>query len=187
MKNQRKKAIIILAVALFAKLNMASTYSPHAEAEPAEVVPAEEQCINRFDENWKPDLRVVRDDGTLNRVLLRSEAECIAKVLYGTARYNTPEQQETAVWCVINRMESKWYPDSIEDVCKQQSQFKGFSIGNPVEEDLLMLATKVLVKYYVDGYKPCDSIYTYMSATDNDIVLRTSFVEEDGTHYWKVG
>ena len=142
--------------------------------------------INRLElEGWKPNVSIYADDGSINRIILLSKAEYVAKVLYGTARYHSKEQQKTVIWCIINRMESKWYPNSIEEVCSQPYQFKGYSISNPVEDRLLQVSADVLWNYYETHVKPCSNDFVYMSATNSDIVLRDSFEETKTTRHWR--
>ena len=120
--------------------------------------------INRLEmEGWTPNVTLYAEDGSINRIVLISKAWSVAKVLYGTARYNTRQQQKTVVWCIINRMESKWYPNSIEEVCSQPYQFKGYSDANPIDDRLLEVSVEVLRQYYENGYKPCSNDFVYMS------------------------
>ena len=82
-------------------------------------------------------------------------------------------------------MESKWYPNSIEEVCSQPYQFKGYSDANPIDDRLLEVSVEVLRQYYENGYKPCSNDFVYMSATDYDVVLRDSFDETKTTRHWR--
>lgn len=114
-----------------------------------------------------------------------AEAEEIAKVLYGTARYNTEDDQRLVVWCIINRMEATGYPDTIEGVCQQDSQWMGYSQDNPVLENLLNIADEELTRYYSGNPRPVGPEYIFLSWTENEIVLRDKFEETAGTHYWR--
>lgn len=117
----------------------------------------------------------------------REEAEYVAKVLYGTALYNSDEGKEAVVWLIINRCESSIFPDSIIEVCKQPNQFMGYSDDNPVLTDLYNLADGVLNNWRNGGYRIMSPDYLYMSWSSDEIVLRTTFEETARTHYWMAG
>ena len=93
--DRRSKTIFCSAIAIgFISMSSFSAIPKEKVVDDPEV-----ECINRIDvEGWQPDLRIVKDDGTVNKVLLWGKAEWCAKVIYGTARRNTVEEQETVVW-----------------------------------------------------------------------------------------
>jgi hypothetical protein len=67
--------------------------------------------------------------------LLDSEAQAVAKVLYGV-KDNSEEDLKTYVWCVLNRVDSADYPDTLADVIGQPKQWMRYSEDNPVLENL---------------------------------------------------
>lgn len=113
------------------------------------------------------------------------EAEWAARVLYGTARNNTREQQEAVVWCIINRMESALYPNSIEAVCKQEGQWMGYSDTSPVMEDLYQIAYDVLSDWHNDCHRVVPPEMLWLSWDERQITLRDDFSEKPGTKYWR--
>lgn len=115
----------------------------------------------------------------------RAEAEEIAKVLYGTARYHDKYNQQLVVWCIINRMEHDNYPDTIKEVCQQDQQWMGYSEDNPVLQDLWHVADTELTRYYDGDYRPMSPEFIFMSWTEDEIVLRDRFEENSRTHYWR--
>lgn len=60
----------------------------------------------------------------------RQEREAVARVLYGTALHHSADAQKAVVWCIINRVESSLYPNTIAEVCSQPSQWMGYSAEN---------------------------------------------------------
>ena len=115
----------------------------------------------------------------------RAEAEEIAKVLYGTARYNNEHDQALVVWCILNRVEHDNYPDSIKEVCRQEAQWMGYSENNPILSELYRVAETELTRYYDGDYRPMGPEYIFLSWTEDEIVLRDSFEETKRTHYWR--
>ena len=112
------------------------------------------------------------------------EAEYMARVLYGMARYRSREAQEAICWCILNRVESSLFPNSVEEVCSQDKQWMGYSGKNPVTQDLYDVAMEVLTTWKERGIRPMPQDYLYLSWSETEIVLRTSFNETARTHYW---
>ena len=178
--GKKGKVVICVMLAWIAMVSMGRY------VEPVVVVEEPRECINRLDiEGYEFITEVVGKSGEINRVILWNKAREVAKVLYGTARNNSEQQKETVVWCIINRMENRWYPNTIEEVCGQDKQWKGYDKTNPVDEDLAEIAYRVLYDYYMTGVNRSGRDYVYMSATSSDIVLRTDFNESVNTKYWR--
>lgn len=114
------------------------------------------------------------------------EAEYVAKVLYGTARYNSKDGQRAVVWCILNRVEHASYPNTVAEVCGQSQQWMGYSEDNPVLEELYEVALAELTVWHNDGHRPVSNDYIYLSWSSNEIVLRDTFEEKANTHYWRI-
>lgn len=99
-----------------------SMYQEWAEAELGYGYPYDEQetCVNSVD------------------------AEYLANVTWGEARGCSVTEQAAVMWCVLNRVDSPLYPDSVAEVVTQTSQFHGYSESNPITPELLNLANSVL-------------------------------------------
>lgn len=118
--------------------------------------------------------------------LIKSEAEYIAKVLYGTAQNNTERDQRTVVWCILNRVDSTAYPNTVKEVCEQPAQWMGYSDKNPVLAALYNVAIKELETWHND-YRPVSSDYIYMSWSSKEITLRDTYEKNAETRYWQAG
>lgn len=77
-------------------------------------------------------------------------AEYLANVAWGEARGCSVTEQAAVMWCVLNRVDSPLYPDSVGEVVTQRAQFDGYSESNPVTQELLQLANEVL-NYWSEG------------------------------------
>ena len=117
----------------------------------------------------------------------RAECEAVARVLYGTAVHHSEDAQRAVVWCILNRVESSLYPDTIQAVCEQPSQWMGYSPDNPVISGLFEVADEVITAWRSGEYRPMSPDYLFLSWTSSEIVLRTSFNETARTHYWRAG
>lgn len=123
--------------------------------------------------------------GDINTI--ESEAEYIAKVLYGTARNHSTDGQRAVIWCILNRVEHQSYPNTVAEVCEQPSQWMGYDASNPVIEDLYNISLETLKSWYNHEHRPMSADYIFMSWSSSEIILRDTFEEKPGTHYWRIG
>lgn len=118
--------------------------------------------------------------------LIKQEAEYIARVLYGTAKDNSERDQRTVIWCILNRVDSAGYPNTVKGVCQQTSQWMGYSDTNPILNVLYNVAIKELETWH-SGYRPVNEDYIYMSWSSKEIVLRDTYEKDSNTRYWQAG
>lgn len=74
----------------------------------------------------------------------------VAKMLWGEARGCTRDNQAMAVWCVCNRVDDLRFPDTIQGVVAQPSQFYGYSPSFPVTDELYAVALDVLTRWSME-------------------------------------
>ena len=74
----------------------------------------------------------------------------VAKMLWGEARGCTRDNQAMAVWCVLNRVDDSRFPDTIQGVLSQPSQFHGYSPDFPVWDELKEVARDVLTRWSLE-------------------------------------
>ena len=81
-----------------------------------------------------------------------TEADVIAlaQMLYGEARGCTVDNQMKCVWCVLNRVDDPRFPDTIQGVLSQPSQFHGYSPNFPVWDELKEVARDVLTRWSLE-------------------------------------
>ena len=81
-----------------------------------------------------------------------TEADVIAlaQMLYGEARGCTVDNQMKCVWCVLNRVDDSRFPDTIQGVLSQPSQFHGYSPNFPVWDELKEVARDVLTRWSME-------------------------------------
>lgn len=78
-----------------------------------------------------------------------ADVEMLAKLIWGEAR-GIPSTTEKAavVWCVLNRVDSPKYPDTVAEVVTQRHQFVGYKASNPTTEEFMEIARDVLVRWH---------------------------------------
>lgn len=117
---------------------------------------------------------------------IEKEAECIAKVLYGMAKNHSYEDKKAVVWCILNRVDYRSHPNTIEEVCEQPKQWIGYSNENPILSDLYDLALTELKTWHSGGHRPISSEYVYLTWSSKEIIMRDTFEENKNTHYWRM-
>lgn len=112
------------------------------------------------------------------------EIEALAKLLYCMVPTHSRDDQEAVCWCVINRAESSLYPDSIEDVVEQPSQWVGYAAGAPVVQQYYDVAKDVLEQWHGGAVRPCGPEFLWLDWSKTDVELRNSFEITKSTRYW---
>lgn len=79
------------------------------------------------------------------------DIEMLAKLIWGEARGVESITEKAAVaWCVLNRVDAKGYPNSIEAVVTQPHQFVGYDEDYPVTKEHRLIAEDVLCRWYAE-------------------------------------
>ena len=73
-----------------------------------------------------------------------------ARMLWGEARGCALDNQQKAVWCVLNRVDDPRFPDTIQGVLSQPNQFYGYSPDFPVWDELKEVALDVLTRWSLE-------------------------------------
>ena len=71
----------------------------------------------------------------------------VAKMLWGEARGCTRDNQIKCAWVVCNRVDDERFPDTIQGVLGQPSQFHGYDPTYPVTRELYDVAFDVLTRW----------------------------------------
>ena len=75
------------------------------------------------------------------------DAAEVAKMLWGEARGCTRDNQIKCAWVVCNRVDDERFPDTIQGVLEQPSQFHGYDPSYPVTSELYDVAFDVLTRW----------------------------------------
>ena len=114
------------------------------------------------------------------------EAEYISRVVYGTAKNHSVNDQKAVVWCILNRVESAGYPDTVQGVCEQPKQWMGYNEDNPVMESIYNMVLEILKAWHNNGHRPMGKEFVFLSWSSKEILLRDTFAENKDTRYWRI-
>lgn len=87
---------------------------------------------------------------TVEVYISQYDAELLAKTAWGEARGCSPTEIAAVMWCILNRVDSGDFPDTIVEVVEAPGQFQGYSEDNPVTDDLLTIAYDVLFYWQIE-------------------------------------
>ena len=104
----------------------------------------------------------------------------IAKMLYGESRGCSIDNQQKAVWCVLNRVDADGFPDTIIGVLSQPNQFHGYSTAFPVWDELTAVAEDVLTRWSLEKQgvavnRELPKSYLYFTGTGRENIFREGF------------
>ena len=109
-----------------------------------------------------------------------ADVVAVAKMLYGESRGCSIDNQQKAVWCVLNRVDDERYPDSIIEVLSQSGQFHGYSPNHPVWDELTAVAEDVLTRWSLEKQgvavnRELPKSYLYFTGTGKENIFREGF------------
>lgn len=143
--NQFITAIVcvVLLVLLLCIVYARATWEGGALPSPAPAVSAEKPAKPEQSEAPEPsdppvyyEMHFTEDD-----------VAAVAKMLWGEARGCTRDNQIKCVWVVLNRVDDESFPDTIQGVLSQPSQFHGYDPAYPVTDELTAVAEDVLTRW----------------------------------------
>lgn len=146
-RKLKTKTYLILTIVVWAILMIAMIVGPVADRyrgnyseqvlAPTVIITEQEQ-----EQEEEPEAEIKVD---INEI----HAEMLARLAWGEARGCTKTEQAAVMWCVLNRVDSVNFRDTIATVITQPNQFH-YSYTFPLEDDLLDLAYDVLTRWYME-------------------------------------
>ena len=116
---------------------------------------------------------------------IRKEADLIARAI---GPMKTQTMKLTMLWNILARVDSPYYPDTVEEVIAQPKQWMFYDENNPIREDDVELAMDQLRNWH-EGRYPArfDSSLVYGQWSQNDYVLFDNWSQGMGTKTWRYG
>ena len=186
-KLVRKYGLTVAFVLIWIATILAATIITSAIVRHNTTIIVREQCA----EQYAAELQAYKQQQEAERLItgdaskarqMQQEATELAKVLYGV-RKNSGNDLRTYAWCVLNRVDSKLYPNSVEEVVGQPQQWMAYSEDNPVLDELYQIALEVVQTWH-DGTRPVDVEFVYMDWTPSKITLRNTWDYSSKTRTW---
>ncbi len=171
-RNRRIFAVSVVVVALMFLFIFLTAFT-----KPQEIAPGIEIKCNENINNSAVITNVSLENKRVERqkIYTEEDVEFIAKTVYGEALVTQSDTEMAAVaWCILNRVDSSLYPDTVKEVVTQRRQFQGYSEGHPVTAKIENLVIDVLDRWCAEKN----------GATDCGRVLPKEYIyfEGDGRH-----
>ena len=114
---------------------------------------------------------------------MEREAEAIARAV---GPMKTRNMKLTMCWNILARVDSPYYPDTVEDVVNQPQQWMFYDAGNPVRDDDVELVLEQ-VRLWHQGRYPAkfSNAFVYAEWSSNDYQLRDTWEKTSRTEYWR--
>ena len=138
-------ALILAALVICIGESAQATYDIDMSARQAEVHAAAELLRSLGVDEDSEAIAALSDEWW--RCEYHTEAEYIAKTLYGEARGCSEAEQAAVVWCILNRVDEGVWGDGITGVITRPGQFAGYDPDHPVWPELYKIAQDVLTQW----------------------------------------
>lgn len=134
---------IVLMALLICIVYARATWEGREPPSPAPTVSTEETAEPEQSEAPEPS------EAPVYYVMYFTEDDvaAMAKMLWGEARGCTRDNQIKCAWIVCNRVDDERFPDTIQSVLEQPSQFHGYDPTYPVTDELYNVAFDVLTRW----------------------------------------
>ena len=110
-----------------------------------------------------------------------TDADMLAKLVWGEARGCSKTEQAAVVWCVLNRVDAGYADGTIRGVITARSQFTGYRKSNPITPTQREIAVDVLTRWYrekngeTDVGRVLPKEYLYFSGDGIRNIFRTQY------------
>ena len=134
---------IILLVLLLCKVYARATWEDEAPSSPAPTVTAEAPVKPE-----QPEAPEQTESPVYYEMYFTEDVvAAMAKKKKKKTRSCTRNNQIKCVWVVLNRVDDERFPDTIQGVLEQPSQFHGYDPTYPVTDELYSVAFDVLTRW----------------------------------------
>ena len=175
----RDAAIVLLSVLVSVLVINARTKSINEQAE---------QRIAAIEQLYQNELAAAQSQTAgsasqpTQQTTYSADAEYIAKVVAGCATYYSENVQRAVAWCVLNRVDSALYPDTIKEVCEQANQWQGYE-NAPLIDSICRVCQDVIDTWQSGGTRDIPKECVFLRMTEDGVELRTEFT---GGNTWNV-
>lgn len=121
----------------------APTATPYPTPTPPQETPVNNTPAAEKEPEWEPD---------------EAEVAYIAKTIFGEAGVVRSKARRAAVgWCILNRVDSPTFPDTVEAVVTAPAQFHGYREDCEPPESYYELARDILTRYHREQQGEADA------------------------------
>lgn len=74
----------------------------------------------------------------------------LSRMTYREARGLPDTEKSACIWCVLNRVDSSMFPNTIDGVLSQKNQFSGYGKDTPYTDEIRALVEDVLMRWELE-------------------------------------
>lgn len=111
-----------------------------------------------------------------------ADVALVSRTIWGETRGCSETEQRAQAWCILNRVDDPRWPDSIEGVVLQPSQFQGYSPSNP-EDTFHDMAREILVMWH-EGEREIPADMCFCSGDGRHQTFRNTWERTNETRYY---
>ena len=186
----KRYGIVVAGAALFTLYTIVLSWCVHAGAVKQVRADMEIEYAARLEEYKAEQARAVQAEHWLSGTAsldaaVNQAVDAVAPVI---AKLNTDQQKLTEVCCMLARVMSKYYPNSLEEVAEQPSQWMFYDGTNKTCTDHdRELAEQIIRPYMTNGTVPngLTDMMVYGEWSQNDFVLRDSYKTTSTMHTFR--
>ena len=185
----RRHGITVVALALFA----AWTFGVSAVSKHNARVEAEERLSAQYAAEYEAKLQAYIDEqDAIRRAVgdeslqaqMEREADALARAI---GPMKTKRMKQSMLWNILVRVDSPFYPNTVEDVIAQPQQWMFYDERNPIRDDDRALALEQL-QFWHEGRYPSGltAEFVYGEWSSDDYVLRDTWEKTYSTNTWRM-
>lgn len=129
---------------------------------------------------------------SLRYIANAEEISMLCKVTYGEAGSLSKTQQAAVVWCILNRVDSEVYPNTISEVITQKSQFYGYKESHPIVQETQDIVIDVLLRWEneqrgeLDVGRVLPREYMYFTGNGKENIFRLTSKSDSTAWNWSL-
>lgn len=128
------------------------------------------------------DYPVIEEEAVVEWVPPEEDIIYISRTIWGEARGCCQLEREAVAWCILNRVDSPKFPDTIEKVVTAKYQFQGYSPNFPYE-NFYDEAKDVLIRHH-NRERGIDPSLLYFSGNGKYNTFRDEYEMSKATLFW---
>lgn len=143
-----------------------------------------------YDSEGKPTTDAPKT--SLKYTVNEEEISMLCKVTYGEAGSLSKTQQAAVVWCILNRVDSEVYPNTISEVITQKSQFYGYKESHPIVPETKEIVIDVLLRWEneqrgeLDVGRVLPKEYMYFTGNGKENIFRLTSKSDSTAWDWSL-
>ena len=185
----RRHGITVVALVLFTT----GTFCGSAGAKHNARVEAEERLSAQYAAEYEAKLKAYIDEqDAIRRAVgdeslqaqMDREADALARAI---GPMKTKRMKQSMLWNILVRVDSPFYPSTVEDVIAQPKQWMFYDERNPIRDDDRALALEQL-QFWHEGRYPSGltAEFVYGEWSSDDYVLRDTWEKTYSTNTWRM-